>query len=71
MRILQVITSLRTGGAEKLVTDMIPLFMEKGHQVDVVIFDGSDSIFKKRLRGEGVRIYELSKRGGYIIHYIL
>lgn len=75
MRILQVITSLRTGGAEKLVTDMIPLFMEKGHQVDVVIFDGSDSIFKKRLRGEGIRIYELSKRGGvynplYIIKLI-
>ncbi len=40
MRILQVITSLKTGGAEKLVHDITPRLMALGHQVDVVVFNG-------------------------------
>ena len=40
MKILQIITSLRIGGAEKLITDMVPLFIKEGHTVDVLLFDG-------------------------------
>lgn len=43
MKILQVITSLRMGGAEKLIADMVPLYREHGYEADVLLFDGSDT----------------------------
>lgn len=63
MKILQVITSLRTGGAEKLIVDMVPLYQEQGHQVDVLLFDGTETPFKKQLRDKGVTIYQLGEGG--------
>lgn len=63
MKILQVITSLRIGGAEKLIVDMVPLYQEQGHQVDVLLFDGTETPFKKQLRDKGVTIYEFGIGG--------
>lgn len=63
MKILQVITSLRIGGAEKLVVDMVPLYKERGYQVDVLLFDGTETPFKKQLQKKGGTIYELAKGG--------
>ncbi len=63
MKILQVITSLHIGGAEKLILDMVPLFRKQGHQVDVLLFDGTETPFKKQLQDKGVTAYELRKGG--------
>lgn len=63
MKILQVITSLRTGGAEKLIVDMVPLYQQKGYKVDVLLFDGADTPLKKQLQNKGVIIYELGQGG--------
>lgn len=63
MKVLQVITSLRTGGAEKLIVDMVPLYQEQGHQVDVLLFDGTETPFKRRLQDKGVTIFELGQGG--------
>lgn len=38
MRILQIINSLGTGGAEKLLLDTIPLYREKGIEMDILVF---------------------------------
>lgn len=54
MKILQVITSLRIGGAEKLVIDMAPLLQAKGHVVDVFVFDGIETPFLQQLEDNGV-----------------
>ena len=43
MKILHVITSLHTGGAEKLIIDIVPKLQDLGHTVDVLLFDGSDT----------------------------
>lgn len=59
MKILQIITSLRTGGAEKLITDMVPLFIEKGHTVDVMLFDGIETSFKQQLLSQNIKIISL------------
>ena len=56
MRILHVITSLKIGGAEKLVSDITPLLRDKGHQVDVVTFNGTDTAFKKSLKDNGINV---------------
>lgn len=65
MKILQVITSLHIGGAEKLLVDMCPLFKERGHQIDVLLFDGTETLFKEKLQEMGINVYHLSK-GGFV-----
>lgn len=59
MKILQIITSLRTGGAEKLITDMVPLFIKEGHTVDVLLFDGIETSFKQQLLNQNIKIISL------------
>lgn len=61
MKILYVITSLRTGGAEKLMVDLLPRMKECGRQVDLCVFDGVKTPFYKELKKRGVVIHELGK----------
>lgn len=60
MKVLQVITSLQTGGAEKLIVDIVPMFWQKGQKVDVCLFNGKDTPFKRQLQSYGCKIYDLS-----------
>ena len=72
MKILQVITSMHIGGAEKLVTEITPLLKDRGYQVDVLLFDGTCTSFKLALQKKGIRIFEFSKGGSvYNPLYIL
>lgn len=59
MKILHVITSLRTGGAEKLMVDLLPRFRDKGYEVDLCVFDGVDTPFKQELEAQGIKIISL------------
>ena len=61
MKILQVITSLSTGGAEKLISEISPMLRDKGHQVDVLAFDGTDTAFKQNLIDNGIKVYSFGK----------
>ncbi len=63
MKILHIITSLRIGGAEKLVSEFAPRLQQKGHQVDVLLSDGVDSAFKKNLLANNIKIIEFSQGG--------
>ena len=65
MRILQVITSLQTGGAEKLMVDIVPRFQQKGLDVDVCLFNGKDTPLKKQLQTYGCKTYDLSYNEKY------
>ena len=51
------------GGAEKLVADMVPRMIQYGHQVDVLLFDGTETPLKQELEKKGVTIYSLSMGG--------
>lgn len=59
MRILHVITSLRTGGAEKLMVDLLPRLRDLGHEVDLCVFDGIKTAFYHDLETAGIRIISL------------
>ena len=61
MKILQVITSLSTGGAEKLISEITPMLRDKGHQVDVLAFDGADTAFKQNLIDKGINVYSFGE----------
>lgn len=63
MKILQVITSLYTGGAEKLIVDIVPRLQELGNEVDVCLFDGMNTPFREQLEAHGCRIYSFSNGG--------
>ena len=66
MKILQVITSLETGGAEKLITDIVPLLHKQGHQVDVLVFNGRQTAFKTQLENAGFKVYSLGKENNSV-----
>ena len=70
MKILHVITSLRTGGAEKLVTDLVPRFKKLGYHVDVAVFDGIETPFMERLKAQGSEVISLGKSMYSPIHIL-
>lgn len=63
MRILHVITSLHTGGAEKLMVDLLPRLRDMGNEVELLLFDGTRTPFYEELVNSGVRIHSLSVGG--------
>ena len=65
MRILQVITNLRVGGAEKLIVDISSIMNKMGIHVDVLLFGGENTILKNKLIEEGVSVFSLSNDSIY------
>lgn len=63
MKILHVITSLRTGGAEKLMVDLLPRLRDLGHDVDLCVFDGERTPFYQELEAKGIKIIALRQGG--------
>lgn len=59
MRILHVITTLKTGGAERLVVDLLPLLNVRGNQIELLLFNGFRSPFRIELEKKGVLVHEL------------
>lgn len=55
--VLHVITSLRTGGAEKLMVDLLPRLRTLGKDVELVVFDGVKTPFYEALEKTGIRIH--------------
>ncbi len=50
MRVLQIINSLGTGGAEKLLLDTIPLYRAQGIEMDVLLLWDNDTMFTRELQ---------------------
>lgn len=63
MKILHVITSLHTGGAEKLMVDLLPRLRDLGNDVDLLLFDGTRTPFYEELEKYGIKIHYLSIGG--------
>lgn len=61
MRILHIITSLQTGGAETLVVNLMPRFRDLGHEVGLVVFNNEKTKLMERLKHEcpECKVYEL------------
>ena len=63
MKILHVITSLQTGGAETLIVNLLPRFRALGHEVGLVVFNGERTALMERLEQEcpECKIYKFGK----------
>lgn len=56
MKVLHVITSLFTGGAEKLMVDLLPKLNANGVQADLYVMDSTRTPFMDRLEESGVKV---------------
>ncbi|WP_455621229.1 glycosyltransferase [Parabacteroides sp.] len=58
MKILHVINSLEVGGAQRLLSDLLPI-MVRSHEVDLLVLRDSQSAFANKIRNSGVKIHSL------------
>ncbi|WP_456314084.1 glycosyltransferase [Pseudomonas shirazensis] len=66
MKILQIINNLETGGAEKLLVEIIPLFVKKNVKMDLLMINQIDSPFLKQLTDKNCcEIYSLGFKSLY------
>lgn len=66
MKVLQIINSLGTGGAEKLLLDTIPLYRKAGVKMDLLLLWDNGSLFAQKLRELNCcNIYVLNKSNDY------
>lgn len=61
MRILHIITSLRTGGAERLVAELAQRHQAYGDEVEVLLFDGTRTPLVEELKKSGIPVHALGK----------
>lgn len=61
MKILHVITSLETGGAEHLMVDLLPRLRDLGNNVEIAVFYSEETSFYKELKRSGIKIHGFSK----------
>lgn len=57
MKVLHVITTLQTGGVEKLMVDLLPRLNRLGIESDLLVFDGARTHFFDKLEEAGVNIF--------------
>ncbi len=66
MKIAFLINSLSTGGAEKLVTDLLPEFYKNGLNVDLILLNGEETPFLNKLKKNSfIKIITLGKNSVY------
>jgi glycosyltransferase involved in cell wall biosynthesis len=66
MKIVHIINSLASGGAEKLLLDTLPIYREKGIVVDLLVLNGTSSPFMQALKETGCcSIYSLGLKSVY------
>ncbi len=61
MKILHIITSLRTGGAERLVAELARRHHADGDEVEVLLFDGTRTPIFEELEKGGIPIHALGE----------
>lgn len=72
MKILHVITCIAdSGGAEKLMEDLLPGLKQEGCDVSCLVFYGFDSQNRRTLEKAGVKVYELSRKKHYYRPFIV
>jgi glycosyltransferase involved in cell wall biosynthesis len=65
MKVVHIINSLASGGAEKLLLDTLPIYKSKGIEVDLLVLNGTTSPFMKALKEKGCSIYSLGLNSEY------
>ena len=71
MRILHIITNLQTGGAEKLMVDLLPRLRDFNNDVELLLFDGSHTPLILCIRITRLRNYIVLLLAAFItLHFV-
>lgn len=71
MKILHCITHLAdSGGAEKLMEDLLPSLQDGSNEIACLAFQGGESQNRTLLEKNGVKVYELSKNSSFFYNPI-
>ena len=54
MKILHVISSLEVGGAQKLVSDLLPMFSSRGLEVELLVFQDVENNLSAKIKEAGI-----------------
>ncbi|WBX74137.1 glycosyltransferase [Tenacibaculum pacificus] len=65
MKILQIINSLETGGAEKLMVDSVPVYSKQVEFIDVLLLKDSNTKFREKLQSKNIKVTSLTKGSLY------
>ena len=60
MKILRIINTLKTGGAERSIETNVPVHVSHGYDMDVLVLDGVQTPFMDHLESSGVRVIKLN-----------
>lgn len=74
MKILRVINSLKTGGAERSIETNVPEHIKHGYDMDVLVLDGEQTPFMDSLEKKGIRVSKLkglSLRNPFMVFRII
>lgn len=72
MKILHIINSLATGGAEKLILETLPLYAAQGIETDLLLLNGTKYPFLKELEDKkSCRIFSLGNSSVYHPKHIM
>ena len=66
MKVVHILNSLATGGAEKLILDTVPLYNQNGISVDVIVFKNDNYAFHEALEASNsCKIYNFNNDSVY------
>jgi len=66
MKVMQVINNMATGGAEKLLLETIPLYIERGIEMDLLVLNGHEYPFMEKLKSLGIcKVHSLDLNSVY------
>ena len=65
MKTLIVINNLEAGGAEKLIVESIPKFIQEGLDIEVLLFNKKSSVFLEQLEATNCPIHSLGIKSVY------
>lgn len=57
MKVLHIINGLGSGGAERLLCQLLPRFLEKGIKSDVFVLDKTKKFFLEDIRSSGIDVF--------------
>lgn len=63
MKILHVISTLQTGGAEHLMVDLLPALRDLGNDVELLLINGQRTPFYNELDKKGIKIHSIQESG--------
>lgn len=65
MKLLHIITSLEIGGAQRLLSDLLPIQKAQGFDVSILVNKMIDNDLTNKIKSAGVELISLNKSNGY------